>query len=178
VGRHSSPNGAPRTVPRRALLAGGAVIAALAIAVIAVLAMSGDDGTTTAKRESPASSGSPSSPTPTRSTSTTATSSASVSPSRSASPSPSTSPSASASSTKRPLTLDLRLTGDSFVTVRAPGGHLFLTKLLHKGDHRTFDEKTLVVVLGNAAAVEVRINGKLRPRGGRGQVAKFVAARK
>jgi Domain of unknown function (DUF4115) len=153
--------------------------------------MNGDDGTTTVKREASASSGSSadssgssSGPTPTHSTSTSATPagspSASVSPSASASASPSVSasPSASASPTKRPLTLDLRLTGDSFVTVRAPGGHLFLTKLLHKGDHRTFDEKTLVVVLGNAAAVDVRINGKLRPRGGRGQVAKFVAARK
>jgi Domain of unknown function (DUF4115) len=149
-------------------VAGGVAIAALAIAiaVIAVLAMNGDgDTTTTVKPPSSASSGASHGATPTT-------------PSSSSGATDTGSPSASASPTKRPVTLDLRLTGDSFVTVRAPGGHMFLAKLLHKGDHRTFDSKTLVVVLGNAAAVEVRVNGKLRPRGGRGQVAKFVAARK
>jgi hypothetical protein len=146
-------------------------MAALAIAVIAVLAMNGDGDTTTAKPGSPASSGlsaggggSSRSATPTPSSSSSAT--------------PTGSPRASPSPTKRPVTLDLRLLGDSFVTVRAPGGHMFLSKLLHKGDHRSFDNKSLVVVLGNAAAVQVRVNGKLLPRGGRGQVANFVAQRK
>jgi hypothetical protein len=138
-------------------------MAALAIAIVAILAMNAGGDTTTVKPESSASSGSSRSATPTRSSSRSAT--------------PTVSPSASVS-TKRPVTLDLRLNGDSFVTVRAPGGHMFLAKLMHKGDHRSFDNKTLVVVLGNAAAVEVRVNGKLRPRGGRGQVARFVAQRK
>ena len=62
--------------------------------------------------------------------------------------------------------------------VRVPGGHTFLDKVMHKGDHRSFAQRALVVVLGNAAAVEVRVNGKLRPRGGRGQVASFLAKRK
>jgi hypothetical protein len=133
--------------------------------------MNGNGDTTTAKPESSTSSGS-SAPRSSSSGSATPTQSSSGSAPATRSPSPSAAP------TKRPVTLDLRLTGDSFVTVRAPGGHLFLTKALHKGDHRTFDQKTLVVVLGNAAAVDVRINGKLRPRGGRGQVVRFVAARK
>jgi hypothetical protein len=152
-------------------VAGGAVLAALAIAVIAALVMHGGGDTTTAKPASSASnspsadgSGSSSSATPADSSSSSAT--------------PAGSPSASPSPTKRPLTLDLRLTGDSYVMVRVPGGHTFLDKVLHKGDHRSFAQRTLVVVLGNAAAVEVRVNGKLLPRGGRGQVASFVAKRK
>jgi hypothetical protein len=183
VGRHSSPNSAPRAVPRRALVAGGAALAALAIAVIAVLALQGGDDTTTAKSASSASngtsadgSGSSSSATPTDSSSTSASTTASTSASTTASPAASRS--ASPSPTERPRTLDLRLTGDSYVMVRVPGGQTLLTKVLHKGDHRSFDQKSLVVVLGNAVAVEVRVNGKLLPRGGRGQVASFVAKRK
>jgi len=150
-------------------------VAALAIAVIVVLAMNGDGDTTSVKPESSAASGSSAAAS---GSSRSATPTPSSSPSSSPSATPARSPSASPSPPKRPATLDLRLSGDSFVTVRAPGGHIFLSKLLHKGDHRTFDSKKLVVVLGNAVAVQVRVNGKLLPRGGRGQVAKLLAQRK
>jgi Domain of unknown function (DUF4115) len=134
--------------------------------------MNGDGDTTTVKPPSSASSGSSADASGSShgATPTTASSSSGATDTGS--------PSASPSQTKRPVTLDLRLSGDSFVTVRAPGGHVFLSKLLHKGDHRTFDSKKLVVVLGNAGAVEVRMNGRLLPRGRQGQVARLVAQRK
>jgi hypothetical protein len=167
VGRHSAPHDAPSTVGRRALLSGGAV--AVAVVVVVALAWSGllglNNSTTTAEPD----------PTPSAATST-APPPAAASPASSPATTPAVTPSTTAS--KRPPTVDLRLSGDSYVVVRVPGGRTLVEKVLHKGVHRTFDQKTLLVVLGNSAAVEVRVNGKLLPRGGKGQVASFVATRK
>ena len=47
----------------------------------------------------------------------------------------------------------------------------------HKGATRTFDQRTVSVLIGNAAQVQSIVNGKARPRGGSGQIESFTARR-
>jgi hypothetical protein len=91
---------------------------------------------------------------------------------------PSAGTSTTPTTTARPPTLELRLTGASYIEVRLANGRPLLARLMKKGQHRTFDQKVLRVTVGNAAAVRVTVNGKARKPGRRGQVVSFVARRK
>ncbi|MBI5463064.1 MAG: helix-turn-helix domain-containing protein [Gammaproteobacteria bacterium] len=58
--------------------------------------------------------------------------------------------------------LDIRITDDSWVEVRAADGNKLVLGLLHKGDTRNVTGKAPVtVLLGNAAGVEIRVDGKV-----------------
>lgn len=151
---------------------GGAVapLLVIAIAVAAFYLVTRGDETTTATPQSSSSESSPADSSP--------SGSATPTPSATNSATSAAAPSSSPSKTKRPPTLELRLSGDSYVSVQVAGGRMLVSKLLHKGDHRSFNQKTLIVVLGNSAAVAARVNGKLLARGEKGQVKSFVARRK
>lgn len=170
MGRHSAPQTGEPTFPRRAAVAVGAAVLALAVGVSVVGALVGgnDDQPVTA-REATGTSPPPGSGTGPATTTASATGSASA-----ASTPASSSPPASA----RPATLDLRLTGTSFVTVRLASGRTLVSRLMHKGDHKSYDQKELHVVLGNAAAVQVTVNGHRLKPGRSGQVRTLVATRR
>jgi hypothetical protein len=74
--------------------------------------------------------------------------------------------------------LTLRLTGTSYVTVRQANGRTLTSKIYRKGQRKTFDQKYLRVIIGNAAAVQVTVNGKPREAGRKGEVETFTARRK
>ncbi|MDQ1626927.1 MAG: hypothetical protein QOI54_671 [Actinomycetota bacterium] len=93
-----------------------------------------------------------------------------------ASSAPASSAPASTTAARRPPTLRLELTGTSYVRVRVAGRTLLAT-VLTKGQSRTFDQKSLTVTVGNAAAVRATINGKLLRPGRTGQVLTFTARR-
>jgi cytoskeletal protein RodZ len=182
VGRHSAPHDAQPTISRRRLLAGGTVLAVLAAVLVLALVVTrvldlgpGGDDTTTATESSPSLPAlkAPSSTSAPSTANSTATSTASSTASTSA-PAVTT----SAPPAKRPPTLELRLTGDSYVEVRTAAGNVLVRTVLRKGAHRTFDQKVLTVVLGSSGDVSARVNGKLLPRGRTGEVKTFTASRK
>lgn len=113
-----------------------------------------------------------------------ASSSASAAPTTAGTPAPSASstatsaPSPSASSTShrpRGVAIALRLTGDSWVSVRDAAGRTVFSGLLSKGDARRFtDGKGLRLTLGSAGDVQLTVNGKsIGPAGGRGEVVRL-----
>ena len=59
------------------------------------------------------------------------------------------------------LRLELRINSDSWVEIKSAGGENLLLGLLHKGDTRSVTGKApMKVVLGNAAGVEMQVDGK------------------
>lgn len=84
--------------------------------------------------------------------------------------------SASASATPAALTLVLTVTGPKCqVFVRVPGGDILVNRSLLRGQSVRFDEQKLSIVLGDASAARVYVNGKLRPPGKPGVRATFTA---
>ena len=76
------------------------------------------------------------------------------------------------------VTLTVTVTGAKCqVFVRVPGGDILVNRSLARGESVRFEEPQLSVVLGDASAAQVYVNGKLRPPGKAGQRAAFVAAR-
>jgi cytoskeleton protein RodZ len=74
------------------------------------------------------------------------------------------------------LRLELRIDSDSWVEIKSADGENLLLGLLHKGDTRSVTGKApLTVVFGNAAGVEVQVDGKLfdHSRYARDNIARF-----
>jgi hypothetical protein len=87
----------------------------------------------------------------------------------SATPSPTTTP-------VDAVTLALTVTGPSCqVFVRVPGGDILVNRSLVRGQSVRLDEQRLSIVLGDASAVRVYVNGKLRPPGKPGRRVTFTA---
>ncbi|KQX63664.1 helix-turn-helix domain-containing protein [Angustibacter sp. Root456] len=96
-----------------------------------------------------------------------------------------TAPAATASTTAQPspsvtqqprgVAIALRLTGDSWVSVRDAAGRTVFSGLLSKGDARRFtDGKGLRLTLGSAGNVELTVNGKaIGAAGDKGQVVRL-----
>jgi len=175
VGRHSAPVPEGTVVDRRPLYllaTAAAVVLVLLVAGVAYgMTRGGDDGTTTATAGSTASrtpsSGSPSS---------SATASPSPTPSAATSTPPTTPSPTATKKPPRPPTLRLRLVGTSYVRVRS-GGRTLLEQVLRKGQTRTFDQRSVTALIGNAAAVRATVNGKPRQPGRAGQIQTIVARR-
>lgn len=75
-----------------------------------------------------------------------------------------------------PVTLTLTVTGPRCqVFVQVPGGDILVDRSLQRGQSVRLDEQRLSVVLGDAAAARVYVNGHLRPPGKPGERAAFVA---
>ncbi|MDQ1619127.1 MAG: hypothetical protein QOE19_1696 [Actinomycetota bacterium] len=173
MGRHRAPPDEHDEPLRAPLVVGAAalvVVLALLVVIFVTTRGDGDDGVTTRQ---------------TSASNTPATSTPAPSPSTGATTSPAAKPSATASTatppppkTKRPPTLTLRMTGTSYVTVRQANGRTLTSKIYRKGQRKTFDQKYLRVIIGNAAAVHVTVNGKPREAGRKGEVETFTARRK
>jgi hypothetical protein len=74
------------------------------------------------------------------------------------------------------LTLTVTVTGPKCqVFVRVPGGDILVNRSLVRGQSVRFDERQLSVVLGDASAAQVYVNGRLRPAGKPGQRVAFTA---
>lgn len=74
------------------------------------------------------------------------------------------------------VTLTLTVTGPRCqVFVQVPGGDILVDRSLQRGQSVRLDEQRLSVVLGDAAAARVYVNGHLRPPGKPGERAAFVA---
>lgn len=90
---------------------------------------------------------------------------------KSAGDSPSASPSSKSGSAP---TLQLLVTGDqAHVVVRAPGGDVLMDQKLKHGEHATFSQPALDVVLSDGGAVRVKVHGKLRDPGESGRHEQF-----
>ena len=186
MGRHSAPPSGDSVNRRPLLLAVAGAVVLLVVAVVGLgLALGGGDGDGTTTADPGASDPS------TRSASTLATPTAGpLSPSASATEgsAPSASPSASESTTtpastttsapppSRPPTLEIRWLGTSYVRVRS-GGRTLFEDIRRKGATRTFDQRTVNVLIGNAGRVQSIVNGKARPVGESGQIESFTARR-
>jgi cytoskeleton protein RodZ len=161
-----------RTGPNWPLLAG----AALALVVVFLLAQLVSDlrapGRATSEVAAPVttSSATPSAPaaTPRPTTTVSATSGSATGTPPGGSPS-STAPAVDG------VAVALRVTGDSWVSVRDAAGRTVFSGLLSKGDARRFtDGKGLRLTLGNAGAVQLTVNGKpLGSAGGNGEVVRL-----
>lgn len=89
------------------------------------------------------------------------------------SPRPTTAPSPTPAAA---VTLALTVTGPSCqVFVRVPGGDILVNRSLVRGQSVRLDEQRLSIVLGDASAVRVYVNGKLRPAGKAGRRVTFTA---
>jgi ferric-dicitrate binding protein FerR (iron transport regulator) len=74
------------------------------------------------------------------------------------------------------LTLTVTVTGPKCqVFVQVPGGDILVNRSLVRGESVRFDERQLSVVLGDASAAQVYVNGRLRPAGKPGQRVTFTA---
>lgn len=83
-------------------------------------------------------------------------------------PSPSAAPAA--------VTLSVTVTGPKCqVFVRVPGGDILVNRNFTRGQSLRFDEQRLSVVLSDASAARVYVNGHLRPPGKPGRRVAFVA---
>ncbi|MFL6140164.1 MAG: DUF4115 domain-containing protein [Frankiaceae bacterium] len=157
----------------RMLAITGVVAAVIALAVILPILLSGGgDGDRSASGTSPtARTSAPAAPTtPAPSASPSVSSPASTATS---SPAPATT--TSAPPAKKPPTLLVRADrGNSWLTVSDARGHRIFDALLRRGATRTFDGAVLHVVIGDAASVDVVVNGDPRPRGRRGAVIRFT----
>lgn len=84
---------------------------------------------------------------------------------------PSATPKPVAHHQQPPAALRLAITGSvSWVDVRRPNGHVLVSGLLRHGRHLTYRHGPLVVVIGNAAAVQVTRHGSTHRAGGPGEV--------
>ncbi|MCQ4082921.1 DUF4115 domain-containing protein [Streptomyces sp. RB6PN25] len=72
------------------------------------------------------------------------------------------------------VTVKLATTGESWVSVTDDNGNSLFEGLMQAGDSKTFtNDKRINLVLGNAAAVRMFVNGKdLGPSGGDGQIVR------
>jgi Domain of unknown function (DUF4115) len=147
----------------------GVVVVVVALAVVLPLLLLGGRHTTSGA-QGPSSPSSRSSPTPMPSTTA-------PSPSATMTPLPTTS-SPAAQSTKPPApppTLLVRADrGISWLTVTDAHGRTRYNGYVHRGEQRRFDGPFFRVVVGDAAAVTVLVNGVPRPRGAPGQVLRFT----
>ncbi|HEX3005547.1 MAG TPA: RodZ domain-containing protein [Angustibacter sp.] len=111
-------------------------------------------------------------PTPSTSASSTGTPAAT---SPVSTPSQTSAPTPSATAPARGVAIALRLTGDSWVSVRDAAGRTVFSGLLSKGDARNFtDGKALRLTLGSAGDVQLTVNGKaIGAAGGKGQVVRL-----
>lgn len=76
------------------------------------------------------------------------------------------------------VTLTITVTGAQCqVFVGVPGGDILVNRTLVHGQSVRFDDPRLNVVLSDAGAVQVSINGKPRPAGASGQRAEFTAVK-
>ncbi|RBQ21404.1 hypothetical protein DP939_01430 [Spongiactinospora rosea] len=64
------------------------------------------------------------------------------------------------------------------VFVRVPGGDVLLDRELLRGEQASFTEPKLDVVLADASALRVEVNGVPRPPGEPGERQAFIAERK
>lgn len=103
------------------------------------------------------------------------------SPAAAPSPKPSTRPSTAVSpatdvTPTSAVTLALTVTGPTCqVFVRVPGGDILVNRSLARGESVRLDEQRLSIVLGDASAARVYVNGTLRPPGKPGERVTFVA---
>lgn len=171
--------GSHRTAPSRLPLLGAvaAVVAAVSLSAVAVVASRDDGVAVVARARTDPLKRASAEATATAETAPGVATSAPASPPATASASSST-PSTPSAASRPPPTLAVNLTGSSYVRVRLPSGGVLLAGVLHKGQHRTFRQKELVVTVGNSAAVDVSINGHARRPGRRAQVETFTARRK
>jgi cytoskeletal protein RodZ len=161
-----------RNGPGWPLLAG----AALAVVVVLLLVQLVSDlrapGRATSEVAAPVTTPSSTASVPATSTPT----STPASPEATSGPGPTTTASpTSASVPPNGVAVALRVTGDSWVSVRDAAGRTVFSGLLSKGDARRFtDGKALRLTLGNAGAVQLTVNGKsLGSAGGNGQVVRL-----
>lgn len=63
------------------------------------------------------------------------------------------------------------------VFLRVPGGDVLVDRDLARGEHAAYYEPRIDVVLNDAAAVRVLVNGEERERGGKGERQTFTVAR-
>ena len=85
-------------------------------------------------------------------------------------------PSPSPTATPSAVTLALTVTGPRCqVFVQVPGGDILVNRSLVRGQSVRLDEQRLSIVLGDASAVRVYVNGKLRPPGKAGRRVTFTA---
>lgn len=74
------------------------------------------------------------------------------------------------------VTLSLIVTGPKCqVFVRVPDGDILINRDLLRGQSIRLDEQRLSVVIGDASAARVYVNGRLRPPGKPGERVTFVA---
>jgi hypothetical protein len=77
-----------------------------------------------------------------------------------------------------PATLAVTVTGPSCqVFVRVPGGDILVNRSLTHGESVRFDDQALSVVLSDGGAVQVYVNGHLRPADPTGRRAEFTATK-
>ncbi len=77
-----------------------------------------------------------------------------------------------------PPTVAFTVTGPSCqIFVSVPGGDILVNRVFTRGESAQFDDPRLNVVLSDASAVRVYVNGHLRPPGRPGARAEFDAAR-
>jgi hypothetical protein len=170
-GRHRKPPSKPLTV----------VPAVVAVAVLAVGAVT--FGHAVADGQAPKSAASlpgitpvlPSTPVP---PSTPATPTPSASPSHAAAPDPGvpTPPASRRQHHHSPPAVFTMVDrhGDCYLQVRNSHGHLLAQRILRSGQRRSFAQHNLRVVLGNAGAAWISIDGRHSHRAGRaGQVRRF-----
>lgn len=96
-------------------------------------------------------------------------------PARTTKPAGGNGPSTSASSASGAApTLQLLVTGTrAHIVVRAPGGDVLMDQNLKHGEHATFSQPALDVVLSDGGAVRVKVHGKLRSPAKSGQHEQF-----
>jgi hypothetical protein len=77
-----------------------------------------------------------------------------------------------------PATVAVTVTGPRCpIFVRVPGGDILVNRVLLRGRSVSFYDQRLSVVLGDASAALVHVNGRLRPPGPAGHRAEFTATR-
>jgi hypothetical protein len=75
-------------------------------------------------------------------------------------------------------TLAVTVTGRQCqVFIRVPGGDILINRTLARGQSVRFDDPRLNVVLSDAGAVRVYVNGRLQPAGAPGRRAEFTAVK-
>jgi cytoskeletal protein RodZ len=179
VGRHSAPGEPAGPSIGRVLLLTVLLAAVVVAGAVYLVGGQGDDVTTAADDSSGSStsSGSPAASASSSASTTGSSASATASPPSSVAEG---SPEMSVQPTKQKQapTLRLELVGTSYVTVRVPGGRTLTSRTYRKGAQLRYDRPRLEVVLGNAGAVQVFVNGRQRKRGDRGQVESFSVRRR
>lgn len=171
AGRHRRQDLAPAARRPRLLAIGAVVVVVVVLAIVLPLLLTGGDGQRQA--DSPTGAATDGRPAPTSATATT--------------PGASSAPAATGSATAAPArggarssapTLVVRADrGSSWLTVRDGRGRQRFNGLLHRGQRQRFDGPVFSVVIGDAGAVDVQVDGAHRRRGRPGQVERFTVRR-